>query len=391
MRIVRLSLVVFGLITVACAGAFFTLGPLIVDRRENTITVHAPYDVTPEAKALHSRLIIADWHADTMLWKRNFLERLDRGHVDLPRMQDGNQAIQVFAAVTKTPRGLNYDQNSAQAFDNITALAVGQLWPIRTWSSLLERAIYQAEKLNKFADNSNGQFRVVTNRSALETALSERLSGANLTIGLLGLEGAHALEGNLANFDRLERAGFRIIGLHHFFDNELGGSLHGSSEAGLTDFGREVVAEIERRGMVLDLAHSSPGVAMDVLRITSMPVIVSHTGIFSHCETKRNFPDQLMREIANSGGVVGIGFWAKVTCDDSPEGVASAIRAAVDLLGEDHVSLGSDWDGTVQVAIDASELLALTQALMEEGFGEEQIAKVMGGNLLRILRDRLNP
>ena len=222
-------------------------------------------------------------------------------------------------------------------------------------------------------------------------ALGDRAGGANVTMGLLAVEGAHALEGHLANLDRLEEAGFRIIGLHHFFDNELGSSLHGEGEVGLTDFGRQVVAEIERRGMVLDLAHSSPRVAMDALQMTDMPVVVSHTGIFSHCQTKRNFPDQLMKEVANAGGVVGIGFWAKVTCDDSPEDVAGAIRAAVDLLGDDHVSLGSDWDGTVRVAMDPSELSALTQALMDAGFSEEEIVKIMGGNFLRIVRERLNP
>ncbi len=391
MRILKLGLLLLGLVFIIGVVAFFALGPSIVERRENTFTVHEPYEVSAEAQALHRQLIIADWHADTLLWKRDFLQRSSRGHVDLPRMQEGNQAIQVFAAVTKTPAGLNYEENSAEAFDNITALAVGQLWPIRTWGSLLERAIYQADKLQEFAKMSDGQFRVITNKTELEAALGDRAGGANVTMGLLAVEGAHTLEGHLANLDRLEEAGFRIIGLHHFFDNELGSSLHGEGEVGLTDFGRQVVAEIERRGMVLDLAHSSPRVAMDALQMSDMPVVVSHTGIFSHCKTKRNFPDQLMKEVANAGGVVGIGFWAKVTCDDSPKGIAGAIRAAVDLLGDDHVSLGSDWDGTVQVAMDPSELSALTQALMDAGFSDEQIVKIMGGNFLRIVRERLNP
>ncbi|MDU8946461.1 dipeptidase [Ovoidimarina sediminis] len=389
MRAIKLSFLWLGQFVAIALAAFFALGPSIVEQQQNTLTEHEPYEVSDEAQALHSQLIIADWHADTMLWKRDFLKRSSRGHVDLPRMQEGNQAIQVFAAVTKTPAGLNYEENSAEAFDNITALAVGQLWPIRTWGSLLERAIYQAEKLHRFAMKSDGQFRVITSKSELEAALEDRAGGANVTMGLLSVEGAHALEGDLANFERIDSAGFRIIGLHHFFDNELGSSLHGEGEVGLTDFGRQVVAEIERRGIVLDLAHSSPRVANDVLQMTDMPVVVSHTGIFSHCQTKRNFPDQLMKEVAKSGGVVGIGFWAKVTCDDSPEGIAGAIRAAVDLLGEDHVSLGSDWDGTVQVAMDPSELSALTQALVEASFTDEQIGKIMGGNFLRVVRERL--
>jgi len=362
-----LKILLFTLLGVAALviGAVLTLGPGIVESQQNRVTEHAAFEVSPEAQNLHDRLVVADWHADTMLWNRSLLKRSDRGHVDLPRMQDGNLAVQVFTAVTKSPAGQNYLANSAEARDNITLLAIVQRWPLRTWNSLLERAVYQAERLHGYADGSDGLFRVVTTASELDTALEERAAGADLTIGLLGLEGAHALEGELANLDILEEAGYRIIGLQHFFDNELGGSLHGTGEVGLTDFGRQVVAEIENRGMVMDLAHSSPRVAVEAIQMTDSPVIVSHTGIYSHCRTQRNFADLLMMEVARTGGVVGIGFWS------------------------DHVSIGSDWDGAVQVAIDASELAALTQALMDEGFSEQQIAKIMGGNLLRVLRERL--
>jgi microsomal dipeptidase-like Zn-dependent dipeptidase len=132
----------------------------------------------------------------------------------------------------------------------------------------------------------------------------------------------------------------------------------------------------------------------EVVAATDMPLVLSHTGIRSHCETPRNIPDPLMQAIAASGasaggGVIGIGFWADVTCDDSPDGVASAIRAAIDVVGEDHVSLGSDWDGSVTVGFDASGLAALTHALVEAGLSEAQIRKVMGENMLRVLRARL--
>jgi microsomal dipeptidase-like Zn-dependent dipeptidase len=165
--------------------------------------------------------------------------------------------------------------------------------------------------------------------------------------------------------------------------------LHGTGSKGLTDFGRKVVAAIEERNLVLDLAHSSPQVAKDVLAMTDMPIIVSHTGIHSNCPVKRNFEDALMRDIAATGGVVGIGYWADVTCDDSPLGVAKTIRAAVDVVGEDHVSLGSDFDGSVPTAFDTAEVAAITQALMVQGLSEPQIRKVMGGNMLRVLRERL--
>jgi microsomal dipeptidase-like Zn-dependent dipeptidase len=142
--------------------------------------------------------------------------------------------------------------------------------------------------------------------------------------------------------------------------------------------------------MVLDLAHSSEQVARDVLAMTDFPLVVSHSGLHSHCAVKRNFPDALMREIAATGGVIGIGYWETVTCDDSPAGIAATVKAAIAVLGEDHVSLGSDFDGTVMTAFDTSELAALTQAMLDAGLAEAQIRKVAGENMLRVLRARLD-
>ena len=299
-------------------------------------------------------------------------------------------ALQVFTAVTKSPSGQNYEENSAETFDNITLLAVGQLWPPRTWNSLLERALYQAERLRDAANRSGGHLRLIRTEKDLDAVLALREAGEEVVGGVLGIEGAHPLEGEISNLDRLEAAGYRLIGLHHFFDNELGGSLHGVGDAGLTDFGRQVVKEVAARGMILDLAHSSPQVAREVIEMTDMPLVVSHTGIRSHCDTKRNYPDDLMQAIAATGGVIGIGYWEDVTCDDSPLGVARTIQAAIDLVGEDHVALGSDYDGTVTTGFDTAELAALTQAMLDIGLTEAQIRKVAGGNMVRVLRDRLN-
>lgn len=137
--------------------------------------------------------------------------------------------------------------------------------------------------------------------------------------------------------------------------------------------------------MIIDIAHSSPQVAADVLAMVDAPVIVSHTGVNGHCETKRNFPDVLMQQIAANGGLIGIGYWEEVTCNDSPNGVAATITAAIDLLGVDHVSLGSDYDGSVETSFDIAELAALTDELLKAGLSDEDIAKVMGGNMVRFL------
>ena len=391
MRTVKL----FGIVAVICLlvalGAFLAFAPGYVERSRNAITPGGPYPVSDDAQALHDTLVVGDWHADSLLWQRDIGKRGSRGHVDVPRLIEGGVALQVFTAVTKSPAGQNIDANSADAFDNITPLAMGQLWPPRTWGSLSERALYQAERLHRVANRMPDRLRVITSRAELDAHLEARAAGSPAVGGLLGIEGAHALEGDLANLDRLEAAGHRIIGLHHFFDNELGGSLHGISNAGLTDFGRAVVREIEARGMVLDLAHSSVAVARDVMAMTDMPVIVSHTGLHGFCPVKRNFEDDIMRAVAASGGVIGMGYWRTVLCrDTTPDAIAAMIRQAVDTVGADHVSLGSDFDGSVATSFDTSQLAALTHALRNSGLEDATIAKVMGGNMVRVLRARLN-
>lgn len=378
----------FAVLVLIAIAAFFYFAPYYVAAERNAVRPHAPYPISDQAQALHDSLIIGDWHADALLWDRNLLKRSDIGHVDIPRLLEGNVAIQMFTAVTKSPAGQNIHENAADATDNITLLAIGQLWPPRTWNSLLERALYQAEKLHHFADKSE-QLRVIETQSDLEQLLADRAAGQNVIGGLLGIEGAHPLESDIANLAKLTDAGHRMIALQHFFDNALGGSLHGENNAGLTDFGREVVTQVEQRNLILDLAHSSPQVARDVLAITDMPIVVSHTGIFGACPSERNYDDGLMQDIAAKGGVIAIGYWRTAVCDDSPSGIARSIQTAIDLVGENHVSLGADFDGSVTTSLDTSELAAITQALVDIGIPETQIRKVMGENMLRVLRARL--
>ena len=378
----------YAAILCAAIAAVFIAAPGFVEAERNAVRDHAPYPVSAATQTLHDSLVIGDWHSDSLLWKRDLLDEGNRGHVDVPRLLAGNVALQMFTAVTKSPAGQNIHSNDADAVDNITRLAVAQLWPPRTYDSLLERALYQAEKLHGFAAKSDA-LRVITTQSEMEQLLTDRANGQMVVGGLLGIEGAHPLEGNIANLDRLEQAGYRLIALQHFFDNALGGSLHGTSDLGLTDFGKRVVREVAARDLILDVAHSSHQTVRDVLAITDVPIVLSHTGIHSVCPVKRNFPDDLMQDIAATGGVIGIGYWRTVLCDDSPAGIAKSIKAAIALLGEDHVSLGSDFDGSVTTSLDASELAAVTQALLDAGVGENQIRKIMGDNMLRVLRARL--
>lgn len=374
---------------VLAVAAVVVFGPRVVADRLNPVTARAEWPVSAQAQALHDRLVIGDLHADALLWDRDLSVRRTEGHVDLPRLDQGNIALQVFTAVTRSPRGQNYAENDTEAPDNITPLVIGQLRPVQTWFSLKERALDQAARLRHLVEAEPGRLRLIRSRDDLDAVLADRAANRRVIGAILGVEGAHPLEGDLGNLAVLEGAGYRLIGLTHFFDNELGGSLHGQSQAGLTDFGRAVVTEAAQRGMVIDLAHASPRMVRDVLALPGTRPIISHTGVHGVCNTPRNLPDELLRAVASSGGIIGIGFWPDVTCNDSPAGIAASIAAAIALVGEDHVALGSDWDGSVGVPFDAAGLPALTQALMDEGLTEAQIAKVMGGNMVRYLREVL--
>lgn len=389
---VRRILVLFlGLLVVAVAG-FFLLAPGYVEKSLNPLRMpEEGWPVGAEARALHQRLVIGDWHADPLLWDRDLLDRGTRGHTDIPRLLEGNVAVQVFTTVTKSPRGQNYDGNSAEAPDNITPLFIGQLRPVEAWFSLRARALVQGRALRDMAARSEGRLRLIRTREDLKALLADRAAGQQVLGAILGSEGGHPLEGDPANLEVLYEAGFRLIGLTHFFDNELGGSLHGEggSGAGLTAFGRQVVEAMIAKGMVVDLAHASPQVVRDVLAIEGARPILSHTGIHGHCASRRNLEDDLMRRIADSGGLIGIGFWSDVVCGGGPADIAGAISAAIALVGEDHVSLGSDYDGSVDAPFDAAHLDALTQALLDAGLSETVIAKVMGGNMMRYLADIL--
>ncbi|NWH08389.1 MAG: dipeptidase [Alphaproteobacteria bacterium] len=366
------------------AVAGLAIAPGLVEDDLNRVIPHAPYPVSAEAQVLHRGLGIVDLHADTLMWDRDILNRSRRGHVDVPRLREGRVSIQVFSVVTKVPARLNYDRNTGDE-DQISLLVKAQLWPTRTWSSLVERALYQSEKLYAAAAAEPDQIRVITSAAALAQGLEAKAGNPDLVLALLAIEGAHALEGKAENLERLYAAGFRMIGISHFFDNEMGGSLHGIDKGGLTDFGRAMVKRMEEMGIIVDLAHASPAVVDDVLAMATRPLVVSHTGVRGVCGSPRNLSDERMQAIAAKGGLIGIGYWKGAICDITPAGVAKALRAAIDLVGLEHVALGSDFDGATEVSFDTSELAALVEAMLAQGFTEEEIDRVMGANAREFL------
>lgn len=386
----KLSWALLLLLAIVAAAAIFAPG--YIERQQNQIDGKPLLAVSERAKALHATLTIVDLHADTLLWKRDLLERSDRGHVDLPRLEQGNVALQVFSSVTKSPKGLNYDRNSAAASDDISLLAIGQLQPPRTWRSLLERSLWHAQKLDRAVAGSEGKLSRVARAADLDALLARRAGATAKPVGaMLSIEGLHDLEGKAENLDRLYRAGFRMAGLTHFFDNELAGSMHGEKKGGLTPFGRQIVRAMEAKGMIVDIAHCSHQCVADVLAMARRPVVSSHGGAQATCKVNRNLTDDEIRGVARTGGVVGIGYWDGAICDTSPRAVARAMRHVRDLVGVSHVALGSDFDGSTTTRFDTSQLVQVTQALLDEGFTPQEIRAVMGGNALRVIRAGLVP
>ncbi|MDB9737002.1 dipeptidase [Porticoccaceae bacterium] len=381
--------IIFALVLAVSLGLFLTFAPAILDEERNVVVEHQAYEISDQAQQLHSSLLIGDWHADSLLWMRNLSEQYDYGHLDFPRMQQGNMALQMFTTVTKSPSGQNYERNSSDASDNITLLAMAQRWPTATWTSLAERALFQADKLYKLAARDPDNLMLIRSRMELAEFLQRRQSNPTLIGGLLGTEGSHALDGDLDNIQRLFNSGFRMMSLQHFFDNKLGGSLHGTSGEGLTQFGRDAVNKMLALGIMLDVSHSSEQVVVDTLAISNKPLIVSHTGFQGHCPSPRNISDKLMEKIAAAGGLIAVGFWDGAICGNSPATVAAAIVYGIGLVGEDHIALGSDFDGTVTTSFDGSEMAVITQALLEANLSEQQIRKVMGENMLTYLQTYL--
>ena len=347
-----------------------------------------PYPASDRARALHQRLWVADLHADSLLWGRDLLSRSTRGHVDIPRLIEGNVALQVLAATTKSPRHLNIERNDDQS-DDVILLALALGWPAATWRRLLPRALHLAARADAMAARSDGRFMIIRSKADLAAYEVVRAQRPTLTAGLLAIEGAHALDGDPANVEVVADAGFRMMSPSHFFDNAFGGSAHGLQKTGLTDRGREMVRRMEARGMLVDVAHASAATIDDILAMAARPVVASHTGVRGTSDNARNLSDAHVRGIAETGGVLGIGFWPTACGGEDVASIAHSIHYAVGVAGVEHVGLGSDFDGAVPEPFDATGLVQLTDALIDAGFADDEIAKVMGGNVRRLLADTL--
>jgi membrane dipeptidase len=386
----RKILITIAILLLLLVAAFFFVVPAQLEKRLNATLNESPYMASERAVDLHKKLLVADLHADSLLWDRDLTQQASRGHVDIPRLITGNVALQAFTVVTKTPYvwKMNIERNDDSS-DNITILAIAERWPFVTWSSLTQRALYQAKKLQDAASRSGGTFTLIRTSADLSGYLDRRISEPRITAGFLGIEGAQALDGNLDNINTLFDAGFRMMSPSHFFDTDIGGSAHGVEKGGLTEKGKEMIRQMEAKRMIVDVAHASAKTMDDVLTIATRPVFVSHSGVRGTCDNQRNLSDEQLKGIARTGGVIGIGYWDTAVCGKDAKAIAKAIRYTANLIGADHVGLGSDFDGAVVEPFDTTGLVQITDALIAEGFTDEEIGKIMGRNVLRVLIQNL--
>jgi microsomal dipeptidase-like Zn-dependent dipeptidase len=386
-KLLKLSLSMIVIAIIGGAFVLFGFAPGYIARTKNVVLNPPPYVVSERARSLHAKLLVADLHADSLLWNYDLNQRQTSNHVDVPRLIEANVALQAFTVVTKTPRAMNIESNTSET-DNIFWLAVAQRQPLENLSSLAKRALWQAARLHDYANASGGKLTIIKSKADL-AAFLERRKTEKIVGGWLGIEGAQALDGRVENVDVLFDAGFRMMSPSHFFDTEMGGSAHGVEKGGLTDAGREMIRRMESKKMIVDLAHASPKTIDDVLSIATRPVVVSHTGIRGTCDNQRNLSDAQLRAIAKNGGVVGIGFWDTAVCGSDAAAIAKAIRHAANVVGIEHVALGSDFDGAVTVPFDVTGVPLITEALINEKFSDDEIAAIMGGNVARILGEIL--
>lgn len=369
---------------------FLAAAVLLVDPVDRAInrTTRAPVPVTPPVRALHDSLWIADFHNDALLWHRDLCARNRRGLVDVPRLRTGGVRLAVFAATTRMHIDSNY-RRTAPILDVLPLIALRSHWPRRAWFDPYQRALVLAHRLSLAATRSHCALRLVRSRVEFDSLVRSQAAGDSVVGAVLALEGMHAIDGDIARVDSLFAAGYRVFGIAHMFDNDVGGSAHGWRKGGLTPLGRSVVARIDTLGGIIDLAHASSATISDVLSLTNRPVLVSHTGLVSTCPGPRNLSDDVVKRIAAGGGMIGIGFWTAAVCGRDAASIARSIHHAIEVVGVEHIALGSDFDGGVTVPFDAAHMDMLTSALVDEGLTRDEIRRVMGENEKDFLRAML--
>ena len=370
-------------------------------------------EVSQQDLDFHNSLFIADLHCDSLLWDRDLMERHDFGHFDIPRMVEGNTSFQILAMPTEVPIKIG---------DKRVGNSVGVLTFLQTGKSMtnFERSIRAADELDdliaRSADTANPIRLIKTKedfrqyRRDYDASPPDRRPLATY----LGLEGGnglnhdyngdYTLEDLQNQLKRLYDRGYRTVSPAHFHGNDgVGAAQHPTDhDTGLSVVGLAALIEMENLGMVIDITHSARPAIEDIMNAwragkLTKPIISSHTGVRPYMPKLRAMPNRYLIDVAMTGGVIGISYFKNAKESMSVEEIALSFRKVVDVLdtagynGIDFVGLGSDYDGTVKVPFDVSELVLLTSELRKPkyGFSDSDIRKIAGENVYRVLLEAL--
>ena len=320
-----------------------------------------------DAGVLHRESIVCDGHCDTLMrvleGKCQLGERSAEGHIDLPRLREGGITAQVFAIFLEDPY-----------------LPAGAS---RQTLRMLDAFYGQLQQ--------NGESLLLASRAADV----RRAKAQDKVAAIIGLEGAEALEGDLGLLRMFHRLGVRLLTVAWSRRNQAADGVYEARTAGgLTRFGVQLVEECNKLGIVLDISHLAPAGVNDVLKISSAPVVASHSNAYALCQNPRNLSDEQLVALADEGGVVGVTFVPVFITEKREEASLARLLDHIDhivsVTGVDHVGLGSDFDGfspPPPVGLeDVTCMPNITAGLVERGYSVEGVRKILGGNFLRVFR-----
>lgn len=324
---------------------------------------------------LHEEAIVADLHVDPLLWHRDLSQADKRGQVNLPKLEAGHVDVAIFGVVTA---GL-------PVIGGWKLFTWWHGWPRNARRSRWQAALDQIERLNGLIAASNGKMVLARNAAEVDSAVARGQIAA-----MIGIEGAHALEGDLSRVRALHRLGALYMGPVHLAGNDLAGASYPiGRRGGLTDAGRQLIREMEQVGMFIDVAHLSEKAFWQVMEQSHGPVLCSHTGVYAVEHSWRNLKDDQLRAISARGGVIGIMLATNFLGGRHLERWVEHVRHAVAVAGVDSVAIGSDMDGFVPLPRgirDIGDMPILTRALLDAGFNANDTKKILGGNFMNMLR-----
>ena len=372
-----------------------------------SLPASAQQDYLARARKLATEYIGVDSHIDTiqrvLIGKVDLGKRSTKGHADLPRLREGGVRAPFFALWVPTY------YKGAEA---------------------VRRTLDLRDAMQSVLDRYPNQIQLATSAADIE-----RIAHSGKIAAVLSIEGGHQIDDDLAVLREYRRMGILAMTLTHFRDNDWAdSSTDKPRHNGLTDFGREVVREMNRIGMIVDLSHVSDKTFYDALAVTSKPALVSHSSCRALSNVPRNVTDDMLRALAKNGGVIGINFGEGFLNPKDAEMLKHAVASisaeppnmtgkqldayaaeeyrrdleksirpaatiddavahidhAVKIAGIDHVGIGSDFDGIIappRGLEDISKMTYLAAALLKKGYSDDEVKKIMGGNTLRLIRE----